>query len=104
MLPDLAEIVSKDLDRRLVQLTNQFPSIFDLRALSHVGWEVLFVDEKELKPAQNTFLEGCRVAPGGFLIVDGRVENARRCLGSISMIVSSCRPICDSLDRLSQFA
>ena len=104
MLPDLAEIVSKDLDRRLAQLTHQFSSIFDLRALSHVGWKIFFVDEKELEPAQNTFFEGCRVAPGGIFIVDGRVEDARRCLGSISMIVSSCRPICDGLDRLSQFA
>jgi hypothetical protein len=46
-------------------------------------------------------LEGCHVAPGGILITGGRVEDARRCLGSISMKASSCRPICDSLDRLS---
>lgn len=104
MLPNLAEIVCKDLNGRLAQLVHQFPSFFDLRALSHIGRKVFFVDEKELEPAQNTFFEGCRVAPGGILIVRRRVEDARRCLGSISMIVSSCRPICDGLDRLSQFA
>ena len=104
MFPNLAEIICKDLNRRLAQLVHQFLSLFDLRAFSHIGGKVFFVDEKELEPAQNTFFEGCRVAPGGILIAGGRIEDARGRLGGISMIVSSCRPICDGLDRLSQFA